>query len=554
MMRPILKKLTLLSLALILSNANAQEIPHLEKRGNTTQLIVDGKPFLVLGGELHNSSSSDLSYLNPLWAPLKRMNLNTALVAVSWELIEPQEGKFDFSLVDGILKGARDNNMRVVLLWFGSWKNGLSHYAPVWVKKDYKRFPRILLENGKPTETITSLSTEAAKADAKAFAALMRHVKTVDQQRKTVIMVQVQNEVGVIGGTRDHSALANKEIAKPVPSYLLESIEQHRQELQPSFKKLWHANGSKISGTWAEVFGQGAAADEAFMSWSYANYINTVAAAGKAEYNLPMFVNAWIVQPEDKNPGDYPGGGPQAHVHDIWRAGAPRIDIFAPDIYVQDFKGSADLYHHPWNPLFVPESRGGEAGAANAFYVIGRHNAIGYSPFGIDDGRGATEDVSKTPLAKAYKILSQLSPEITAAQAAGSISAVILNRTDSVAQIELGGYKIKVTARKNWNGVTQVDMGYGLIINSGPDAFTVAGSNVDFTFVPTSPGPKMAGLTSVREGIYENGVWKQGRLLNGDNIMVSYKLADEAAANRTGTGAKLGAEPAILKVKLYRFE
>jgi hypothetical protein len=290
------------------------------------------------------------------------------------------------------------------------------------------------------------------------------------------------------------------------------------------------------------------------MAWNYANYINTVAAAGKAVYNIPMFVNAWIVQPEDTKPGDYPGGGPQAHVHDIWRAGAPAIDILTPDIYVQDFKGTADLYHHSWNPLFVPESRGGEIGAANAFYVVGRHKAIGYSPFGIDSNRPATEDPSKSPLGKAYDILTQLTPEITAAQATGSISAVILDRKDSVQQIQLGGYNIKVTPRKNWNGVTQVDMGYGLIINSGPDAFTVAGSNVDFTFVPNSPGPKMAGLAAVREGVYENGVWKPGRLLNGDNIMVSYKLADEAAANRTGTGAKLGAEPGILKVKLYRFE
>ncbi|MBC7915728.1 MAG: beta-galactosidase, partial [Pyrinomonadaceae bacterium] len=321
-MKQLSKTLALFSLIFFGNqNINAQEIPRLEKRGQATQLIVDGKPFLVLGGELHNSSSSELNYLNPLWAPLKQMNLNTALVAVSWELIEPQEGKFDFTLVDGILKGARENKMRVVLLWFGSWKNGLSHYAPEWVKKDYKRFPRIVLENGKPTETLSALSTESANADAKAFAALMRHVKVVDGLKKTVIMVQVQNEVGVIGGTRDHSAFANSEFKKQVPTALLESLGKNKNELQPSLKKLWEGTGSKISGNWNEVFGNGFAADEAFMAWNYATYVNTVTKAGKAEYNIPMFVNAWIVQPEDKKPGDYPGGGPQAHVHDIWRAG-----------------------------------------------------------------------------------------------------------------------------------------------------------------------------------------------------------------------------------------
>jgi len=529
----------------------SQSVPHLEKRGKTTQLIVDDKPYLILGGELHNSSSSELNYLNPLWAPLKQMNLNTALVAVSWELIEPLEDKFDFSLVDGILKGAREQNMRVVLLWFGSWKNGLSHYAPEWVKKDTKRFPRIVLENGKSTETITALSNEASKADAKAFAALMRHIKSIDAQRKTVIMVQVENEVGVIGGTRDHSSFANAEFKKAVPAALMASITKNKNELQPSFKKLWESAGSKTSGTWSEVFGNTPSAEEAFMAWHYAKYINTVAEAGKAEYNLPMFVNAWIVQPEDEKPGDYPGGGPQSHVHDIWRAAAPKIDFLSPDIYLPNFKEINSMYHHSWNPLFIPESYTGENGASHAFYAIGKHLALGYSPFGIDN---KVEEPSQTPIGKAYKVLAQLSPDILAAQAAGTITAVSLNKPDSIQTLELGGYKITVTLRKNWSGVTQASMGYGLIINSGPDAFTIAGSNIDVTFIPDTPGPKMAGLSSVREGIYENGIWKQGRLLNGDNIMVSYKLADEAAKNRTGTGARLNTEPVILKVKLYRFE
>ncbi|MEJ6979951.1 DUF5597 domain-containing protein [Pedobacter sp. P351] len=532
-------------------NANSQEAPHLEKRGKATQLIVDGKPYLVLGGELHNSSSSNLDYLNPLWQPLKQMNLNTALVAVSWELIEPQEGKFDFSLVDGILSGARENNMRVILLWFGSWKNGLSHYSPEWVKKDYKRFPRIVLENGRSTETISALGAASAKADAKAFAALMRHLKTVDSKKKTVIMVQVENEVGVIGGTRDHSSFANSEFAKPVPEQLLESIRKNKTDLQPSLKKLLEAAGSKTKGTWTEVFGNNHSADEAFMAWNYAKYINSIAEAGKAEYNIPMFVNAWIVQPEDKKPGDYPGGGPQAHVHDIWRAGAPAIDFLSPDIYLPDTKRITKMYHHSWNPLFIPESFSGENGAANAFYVIGFHDAIGYSPFGIDN---KVDEPSKTPIAKAYNVLRQLTPEITAAQADGAISGFSLDKVDSVQTASLGGYKITVTLRKNWSGVTQVSKGYGLVINTGPDAFTVAGSDIDVTFVPLSPGPKMAGLSWVREGVFEDGKWKQGRLLNGDNIMISYKLADEAHAYRTGTGARLTTEPGILKIKLYRFE
>lgn len=545
-------KIVLLSCCFIIcQQGNAQNAPHLEKRGQATQLIVDGKPFIVLGGELHNSSSSSLEYLDPLWAPIKAMNLNTVLAAVSWELIEPEEGRFDFSLVDGMLKGARDHNLKLIPLWFGSWKNGLSHYAPGWVKKDTRRFPRIILENGKPTETISALSNEAMKADAKAFSALMHHLKEVDVKEHTVLMVQIENEVGVIGGTRDHSPMAGAVFAKAVPAELLKGLQKYRSELQPALRKLWEDNGAKTSGNWSSVFGNTSAADEVFMAWHYASYLNTVAQAGKAEYDIPMFVNAWIVQPQDRIPGDYPSGGPQAHMHDIWRIGAPAIDIKAPDIYLPAFKNITAQYHHSWNPLFIPESFSGYAGAANAFFAIGQFNAIGYSPFGID---GKTDDATRAHITKAYKILSGLLPEITTAQTTNSLAAVSLQMPDSVQTVDLGGYRITAALRKNWSGVAQAAKGYCIIIHTGPDAFTVAGSNIDITFMPVSPGLKMAGLSSVREGTFNNGVWQEGRLLNGDNIMMSYKLADEAKANRTGTGARLNDEPAVLKVKLYRFE
>lgn len=524
--------------------------PRLQKNGEAIQLMVNNKPFLILGGEMLNSSTSSAAFMAPLWQPLKEMNLNTVLSAVSWELIEPQEGKFDFSLVDEILKGARAQDLKIILLWFGSWKNGLSHYAPVWVKKDTKRFPRIQQEYGNTTETISALSTEAARADAKAFAALMRHVKDVDAAQQTVIMAQVQNEVGIIGDTRDHSPLANAAFQQPVPAELMKGLQQHNAELQPQLKKYWQDAGAKTSGNWAAVFGNNTFADEAFMAWHYARYVNEVAVAGKAAYNIPMFVNAWIVQPEDKKPGDYPAGGPQAHVHDIWRIGAPAIDIKAPDIYLPDFKRIIGQYHHTWNPLFVPESFSGDAGAANAFYAIGNHNGIGYSPFGIDRKEA---NPASTSVAKAYNILNQLMPEILSAQSKGAIKGFSLTKSDSVQTLELGGYEIGISLRKNWGGVLQATRGYGLIIADGTDAFTIAGSDIDVIFRPWTGALPKAGLASVYEGEYINGTWKPGRLLNGDDIMMSYKLAEEAAANRTGTGVRLQAEPGIVKVKLYKF-
>jgi hypothetical protein len=288
------------------------------------------------------------------------------------------------------------------------------------------------------------------------------------------------------------------------------------------------------------------------MAWNYSSYINAVTAAGKAEYNIPMFVNAWIVQPEDQKPGDYPSGGPQSRVHDIWRIGAPDIDLKCPDIYLQNFPEIINRYHHNWNPLFIPESFSGDNGAANAFYAIGKHAALGYSPFGIDN---PVENPSESPLAKAYHVLNQLTHEITTAQAEGKISAFWLTTTNNPQTIELGGYKIEASLPSNRRtGQLTAEKGYGLVIWKGGDEFIVAGSNLNVVFVPDSPGPQMAGFTSIYEGEYVDEKWQPGRLLNGDNIMIDYILANEAILNRTGAGAKLGRDPSILQIKLYRFE
>ena len=538
--------------------------PHLEKRGNTTQLIVQGEPWLALGCELGNSTSSSRDYLLPYWQKLKDAGVNTVLAVVSWEQTEPSEGQFDFTVVDDLLADARSNDMKLVLLWFGSWKNGITSYTPTWVKKDTKRFPLAQTPEGKPLPILTTLGEETCKADGKAFAALMRHLKDVDSQQQTVIMIQIENEVGLHGHPRDYCPLAETAYHAPVPKALTDWLTAHRDQLLPETLSAWQANGFKTAGTWEEVFGKNDRTAEIFMAWNYASYMNSIAAAGKAEYPLPTFVNAWIVQPEDTRPGNYPSGGPQAQNHDIWRAAAPHIDILSPDIYLNDFPQQLALYTRAGNPVFVPESRSGQNGAANAAYAIGAMGAIGYSPFGFE--RNCDDDTNAT-FRDFYRKAGCIARQILSAQAEGRIGAAWLKGDNPMKvkdEIILGDVRIQcelVSSGMRNGGAPQLTggtydpeaIGYVVAIRQ-EEGFLFLGSNVRVTFLPAD-GKGYVGLAKVTEGVFDQqGQWKEGRWLNGDEIQLRYDLPYAVDEGFSGQGLNFGRpEPAFLKVELFRY-
>ena len=497
--------------------ASASSIPHLEKKGTATQMIVDDQPFLILGGELHNSSSSSLDYMKPIWPELREMNLNTVLTPVAWESIEPEEGKFDFTLVDGLIRGARENNLHLVFLWFGSWKNSMSSYTPAWVKTNQQRFPRAQRTDGSSVEILSPFSDANCDADSHAFAALMKHLREFDGRKHTVIMVQVENEIGMIPEARDHSAIANQLFSGPVPKELMDYLKNHRDSLIPELREAWEKAGFKTSGTWENVFGPGAETEEMFMAWHYARYTDRVAAAGKAEYPLPMYVNAALVRPGWK-PGQYPSGGPLPHLMDIWRAAAPHIDILAPDIYFPNFQDWCEKYYRSGNPLFIPETR---PVPANLLYALGQFDAIGVSPFGIEDefSRPRTDTPS---IAETYKTLAALSPLILQNQGRGTMAGVWLDETNRTRKVTLGGYTLNIAHDYTWpysSGFHQTNswprMG-GLIISTGPGEYWVAGCGLVITFTSNSTDKPIAGILSIDEGDFVDGHWMPGRRLNGD--------------------------------------
>jgi hypothetical protein len=511
--------------------------PYLRKQGTATQLVVDGQPFLVLAGELGNSTSASLDYMRPIWPRLTSMNLNTVLVPVYWELIEPTEGKFDFALVDGLIQEARRHKLRLVPLWFASWKNSMSCYAPAWVKTDQQRFPRSQDKAGGGMEILSPFSKENRDADARAFAALMRHLREVDARDQTVIMVQVENEIGMIPDSRDRSAIANKLFNQPVPPELMNYLQQHKEQLIPEFRALWAANDFKTRGTWEEVFGKGPAIDEIFMAWHFALYVNRVTEAGKAEYPLPMFVNAALIRP-GYQPGQYPSAGPLPHLIDVWRAGAPKIDFLSPDIYFQNFAEWTRRYQRSGNPLFVPEAIPSPLASVNALYAIGEHDAIGFSPFSID----SVDEETSNSLTQSYQLLTQLAPLILDHQGKGVTAGLLPEGVEQrlPRQLRFGDYVLNVTYERPSNQTPNVLSG-GLVIALGKDEFIFAGTGLTVTFESDKSDEPLVGILSAEEGKFEDGEWRSGRRLNGD---------------QTHQGRHIRLVPGkfgIQRIKLYRY-
>jgi hypothetical protein len=585
--------------ALAISGAYAQTrpadtaIPHLEKRGLARQLIVDGKPFLVLGAEPPTSGPSNLEYLRYMLQVQADTHQNTSDIAVGWSWIEPQKGKYDFRIVDAMIEDARQIGQRIVLVWFGSWKNGISSFVPLWVKADQDQFPRIEVGDGKTVEALSTLSQNNWAADARAFAAMMRHIREVDRTHR-VIMAQVENEIGIFGDTRDRSPLANKAFAGPLPAELMDYLQKHKDGLLPEFRSFWEAAGFKASGTWEEVFGKRPETDEIFMAWNYAHYVNQVAEAGKKEYPIPMFVNAHGSQGWRRGPS----GEARDHVLDIWRAGAPAVDMACPDAYMSR-QGAAEhivditkRYVLSGNLFFTTEAADGEMGAAHAFYAIGQQRAIGFSgmgndglldwftqtginfplrhtPAGMDSptrligfgGPGSTKALPPVPaeykakaLSLAFLTLSEIAPQILEHQSKGTIAGVALDKQRPDEQVKLGNYILNVGLPRSRGAENVVPdlIGYGLFMALGPDEYLVAGNNVVITFTPDSPGPPIAGLGGQEAGRFDNsGKWVATHLLGGDDSLVS---AIPLPGNRSGSGVRLGfGERAIQKVTLYRY-
>ena len=491
----------------------------------------------MLGAQVNNSSAWP-AFLPKVWPAIEAIQANTVEMPVYWEQMEPQQRHFDFSVVDTLLSQAREHHLHLVLLWFGTWKNGSGHYTPEWMKLQPDLYPHMLDARGQTVDSLSPYAAATLEADTLAFSALLKHLRDVDSQH-TVLMVQVENEPGTWGLVRDYSPIAEKLFQSAVPQSLLNAL---------------HWQGTLNTGTWPQLFG--ADAEEMFHAWSVASFIGHVAAAGKAVYPLPLYTNAALRDPlHPGHPPSYESGGPTDNVIAIWKAAAPALDVLAPDIYMSDgprYEKVLELYSRPDNPLLVPEIGNSPAFAPFFFAALG-HGAIGFSPFGIDQsgysnaplGAPRIDEETLAPFAANYKLIEPMDREIARLNFEGKLQAVTEEKGKPTQTLAFGTWRADVAYgllqfgyNKNPPGNAE-PVGRALVAQLGDNEFLVTGffCRVDFAVVDTTLGKKRQ-FVRVEEGNFQGGKFVPSRIWNGD---------------QTDYGLNFTSIPQVLRVKLATY-
>jgi hypothetical protein len=513
--------------------AKAVEAPKIVQRDGRSALFVEGKPYLILGGQIHNSSAWPTE-LPQVWQSMAELHANTIEAPVYWEQIEPQEGHFNFENVDQLVVGARAHNLHAVLLWFGTWKNGNMHYVPSWVKEDSKRFPHTIRPDGEPIDVLSPLGRDTLEADKTAFVALMRHLRQIDGDRHTVLMVQVENEPGNIGSIRDNSEEANRKFAGPVPADLLAVVQ-------------------KPAGNWSQVFSGDA--DEIFQVYYQAKYIDEIAAAGKRELEIPFSINVWVNYPAGMLPQrqlplpgvGYPSGGAMQRYFKLWKALAPSINVIGPDVYSSDsqfFLSLMQIYRRPDNPLLIPEIGRNDEYGKLFYYALGA-GVVGFTPFGVDQtGWNIFGDLPWKAHVQNYELFQPMADEIARLEFEGKVKTAVEETGRTEQEIDFGSWQATVSF-----GFPQSDghtapgtkdaHGSVMVAQIGPDEFLVTGIDASVLFHLPGKQPWMRSqIVTAEQGYFVKSVWKPVRLWNGDE---------------TDRGLCFHEKPEVVRVRMGRF-
>jgi hypothetical protein len=521
--------------------------PKIVKKDSSFSFLVNDQPFIMLAGEVHNSACTSYKYMANVWRKAKELNCNTILAPVYWELIESQENVFDFSIVEQLILGARKHKLKLVLLWFGSWKNGRSTYAPNWVKTNLAKFPRTEDEQGVKTKILSMFHTEILPVEINAFINFMKYIKNFDSNDQTVIGVQVENEVGVLDSTRDFSLSATEEYNKDVPHKLMEYIKNADNGLSKVTKNY----ESMSDKSWGNVFEK--YADETFMCWHYALHIDKLAKAGKENYALPMFTNAWLKECDDEKPGFYPCGGPLPEMLDVWKCAAPNLEVLSPDMYTFKFEKVANAYARSDNPLFIPETRRDKWAVANLYVAIGTYNTLCYAPFGLEsigedksfitqithtntNDKNVSSERVKEYLSQSYNLFANMMPIITKYYGTDKMIGFVQNANYMTKHIKLGKYQIIIEFYHQINDDNEFIPGAGIIIQKSENELIFIGYGYR-ACLETLNINKQLDYLSLEKGVYDkNANWIKYMHLNGDEQHI-----------------QMEEKPTILKALYYEF-
>ena len=460
---------------------------------NVTRVFkVKGKPFFPIGNEtVYAGYGLKKGEDEKFFKALKSIHGNSMAMPVHWDAIEPVEGQFDFSSVDTLIANARKYDIKLIPLWFGTWKNGVMEYTPPWVKNNPERFQRALNSHGKDLWTLSPHCKATLEADKKAFTALCKYLKAKDSVEQTVIAIQVENEPGIVGSDRDYSPDGETAFKTPVPGQFISAMKKRGKG--PLFD-LWQKAGSKESGTWSEVLGWTPEAGHFMYVWNIARYIDSVAEAGKTAYDIPMFINL-LMTPKWWTLHGVPAinAVEREILMDLYRWATPHVDIIAPDIYRRDSRGYEALcivHSREDNPFFMTETGGDQ----NMFRAIADYNAIGYHIAGIENMVDENGVMVNQFLADNIRCVSAVIPLLLKYQGTGKIHSVIeefgladywmngLDGYDGIVQFGAGrpgGSPTDFRHRKPSGGPISFNpnaAGRGLVIQAGKHEFYLVGA------------------------------------------------------------------------------
>lgn len=470
-----------------------QHMPQIVRVNGQPRLLVDGQPFLMLGLQWDCESCFSRELMNPLFAPAAAMGANTVALPVYWREIEPTPDQFDFSMVDERLYQARANQLRVILLWFATWKNACTFYAPAYINEDSATYPKALDRVGQQTVSLCPSSEATWQRDRHALVALMEHLREVDDAH-TVILFQVENEPGIVGSDRCYCSVCNERFA-----------------------------AEKWESTW------GVHAAEAFSAASIASYIDRLAEAAKKVYALPLYVNVALPAAVGGIPGQYFSGGAVPEMLSLFRQHAPHLDLIGPDPYrtsYRDFHRFCQIYSADDNPLYIAEHSSSPEGRAerNVFYAIGQYGALGFDVWAIDasfpdrfapplvDPIGGEWAKHAYWLRDSYTAIGRAIHPIVEAQGTERIFTCIQEPAESSTGWAAQGCDVMVAYHDPEQAAR------GLLIQEQPDVFLLIGVGFTVQFRRPRPDGRPVPVVSAEWGRYEGNRWVMIRPVRRESI------------------------------------